>query len=299
MADEDKYRPDVQERLQQYFRSKSRQLLAAAEEVITDHAGLRGGHRETILRIYLSSILPRRFEAGRGMVYNQFQRSQECDIVIWDAHDYPSLPMSDHNFFFAESTKAVLEVKTRWSSNEFANILEKSSKVQRLLIPKTRSLADDIAMLQLDIEAIRRGEEHSGFLSIQAHIATAGIIIFGGREFSLNAAIKKMELTVHEAWPDLLLLLEAGIVIVKSYEHIEDANMTVRGVLRMYQSNEDALLIFTAGLLGSITERSLQVGEPFYLAEYIAGLVADSLTEIREFPLIMPVLIGKRPIWGG
>jgi hypothetical protein len=50
--------PRTQDLLRGYFRSKSDQLRAAAQASVGDHAGLRGGHREAVVRIYLNSILP-------------------------------------------------------------------------------------------------------------------------------------------------------------------------------------------------------------------------------------------------
>lgn len=40
----------TQRLVQQYFRSKTRQLLAAVQEVVSEHPGLRGSHREAVLR---------------------------------------------------------------------------------------------------------------------------------------------------------------------------------------------------------------------------------------------------------
>lgn len=72
----------TQRLVQQYFRSKTRQLLAAAQEVVSEHPGLRGGHREAVLRVYLNDIIPRRFAIGRGMIYGLSHRSREADVVI-------------------------------------------------------------------------------------------------------------------------------------------------------------------------------------------------------------------------
>lgn len=120
------------ERVRDYFRVKSRQLRASADLAVCDHNGLSGNHREELQRIYFNEVLPRRFEVGSGMVYGQFHRSREADIVIWNFKDYPSLPMSDHAFFFAESVRMVLESKSQMSSAEFDNDLLKSQAVSRL-----------------------------------------------------------------------------------------------------------------------------------------------------------------------
>jgi hypothetical protein len=49
----------IQELMQQYFRNKARELVAVAQQAICEHPGLRGGHREDVLRVYLNSFIHR------------------------------------------------------------------------------------------------------------------------------------------------------------------------------------------------------------------------------------------------
>src|SRR5277367_6338895 len=111
------------EQLRVFFSSKRRQILEASREAGTEHAGLLGSHRETIIREYLSALLPARFSVGRGMVYGFAHHSKEADLVVWDHLNYPSLRMRDHSLFVAESTRLVLEAKSRWSTAEFEDML--------------------------------------------------------------------------------------------------------------------------------------------------------------------------------
>src|SRR6185295_10863970 len=126
-----------------YFRAKRRELMALADLPVADHSGLRGGHREQIYRTYLADILPRRYSVGRGMVYGEFHRSREADIVVWDSHSYPSLPLQDHAFYFAESVRAVIECKSNWSATEFSDVLDKARAVRDIVPHKELSLADE------------------------------------------------------------------------------------------------------------------------------------------------------------
>ena len=119
--------------VQQYFRVKARQLAAMAHLPVCEHSTLTGSHREELQRIFLQEILPRRFSVGRGMVYGPFHRSREADIVIWDSQNYPSLPMLDHSFFFAESVRIVLECKSQWKDEEFKDVLIKCRLVRNIL----------------------------------------------------------------------------------------------------------------------------------------------------------------------
>ena len=47
------------------------------------------------------------------MVYGLVQRSKEADIVIWDAANYPSLPLVNHALFFCGVGTRCFGVKKR------------------------------------------------------------------------------------------------------------------------------------------------------------------------------------------
>jgi hypothetical protein len=288
---------DVQDRLQRYFRQKAVQLLAAGNEDVTDHSGLHGAHREAVIRNYLQPILPQRFTIDRGMVYGLMDRSRECDIVLWDAYNYPCLSMEGHKFFFAPSVRGVLEVKTRWEARERNDVLEKCHALHSLIGFSKPSLADDIAMLQLDVAGLKQGLTHSGILSLKPRIATGAIFLFGGGAFSLDTVVKEVgEDEIQDSWPDLLLLLEAGLVVIKEYDQ-ESESMNGQGYLRLFDAGQDALLVFTAMLLGLITDRSFQVEDPLYLVEYITNLLSSLPLTQKEFPVFGP-LPGRVPLWG-
>jgi hypothetical protein len=286
----------MQELMQQYFRNKTRELIAGARQAICEHPGLRGGHREDILRLYLNSILPKRFDVGRGMVYGQLHRSRESDIVIWDAHNYPSLQLRGHNLFFAESVRAILEVKTRWTSEEFEDILSKCEAARNIIVSKRPNLADDIAMLQLEVESLRTGQQHRGMVLKPHHIATGAIVFFGGASLQAASLSEEQIRDVDDSWPDALLLLEEGRVIMKHYVRAEGQPMSGKGFLEFVEAGEDALLIFTAILIGLITERSVQVEDPLYMLKYMYGYLEDLPSESIQFPLTRPVP-GRVAIW--
>jgi hypothetical protein len=279
--------------LQQYFGSKTKQLLAAAHEAVSEHSGLRGSHREDVLRIYLADILPQRFKAGRGMVYGRARHSREADIVIWDAQNYPSLHTHGHNMFFAESVRAVIEVKTRWSTDELTDIQDKCRSVRNIVPYKKPNLVDDVIQLQYAVAALTSGQEFLGTLILPHHIATGAIVLYGGQTLSANTLPEEVLDDADDSWPDVLLLLNEGQVILKHYEELEN---TYRGFLEFIKAKDDALLVFTAALLGLITERSAHVEDPFYLAEYIYFLLEDLPSETVEFQLMGPVA-GRRAFW--
>ncbi len=71
--------------VREHFRKRREGELAAAAEIVTEHHGLAGAHREAVIREFLARILPARFGIGRGMVYGMGHHSREADIVLWDA----------------------------------------------------------------------------------------------------------------------------------------------------------------------------------------------------------------------
>jgi hypothetical protein len=282
---------DTQERVRRFFQAKQQQLKTSANLAICDHPGLTGSHREEFQRIYLREILPKRFEVGRGMVYGNFHRSKEADIVIWDAQNFPSLPMLDHSFFFAESVRVVLESKSRWSNEEFQDVLSKAQAIRDIIPTYQQGLVDQLAMVQLELAALREGREHDGFLVAKHHIGSAGVFIQGGASFTANSLTEQLIEEADDRWPDLLLLLEPGRLVVKEYLPQEG-----RGQLLFYELGDDALLAFTNGLLVLLMERSFQVEQPFFLVDYVFEVAEIDPVSIVDFKL-MRLPSQRIPLW--
>jgi len=123
---------NIKEKIHQYFKFKTKELLALSEQAVLDHNGLRGNHREKVLCQFFDDILPKRYSIDNGMVYGMIGQSKETDIVIWDEFNYPKLKLYGSNFFFAESVKILIEVKTKWSTKEFKDIKNKTSSALKI-----------------------------------------------------------------------------------------------------------------------------------------------------------------------
>lgn len=259
--------------LTEYFRTKRLHLLTLSNLPICSHSGLAGSHREELERIYLREILPCRFEVGRGMVYGQFHRSREADIVIWDAQNYPSLPMLDHSFFFADSVKLVLESKTTYSAKEMADVLEKCRRVRDIVPPPGQNLDDLLEMMLLDIRCLKAGTTHGGMMIAKPHVGTAAMFLKGGNLNSVIRQAKKHVGELDDLWPDIFLLLDTGITVRK----LADAVL-------FYDAGEDCLLAFTSLLSDSLRDRVVSVEPPHYLLSYA-----------MEFGLEPSEVIGFRP----
>ncbi|MGG0718216.1 DUF6602 domain-containing protein [Robertmurraya massiliosenegalensis] len=256
--------------IKQYFKNKSIQLLAVSDQAICEHNGLKGSHREDLIKIYLNDIIPKRFEIGQGMVYGQFNRSNETDIVLWDSFNFPNLKMNGHSMFFAESVNAVIEVKTNYNSVSEQNVSEKSKTVKQVIRQHRNTINSRIFNIEQQIESLRNGVEYEGYLSLSESIKTCAIFINGGENFTEEQLTKYEDLYVE--WPDIVLFLKAGKLTVKSYDYEKETDF-----VRIYQSGEDSLLLFTKYLLEILSEQVVLIEGNLYFDDYIRN-------EIEEIP---------------
>lgn len=287
-------RSQTAEHVQGYFRAKAKELQAVAAQAISDHRGLQGSHREEICRRYLQAILPARYAIGRGMVYGFGHRSKEADIVLYDAANYPRLELSDHTFFFAESVRAVIEVKSRWCNDEAQDIRGKVRCVRDIISVARLNLEDEMDMIRLDIASLQSGLAHDGMIINRPHIGTGAIFLRGGVNFSLHHFTSDDLDTIDDDWPDVMLFIEPGIFIEKKYGF--DENGRAVGLLELYTLGEDALLMFTNGLLTMLSGRVVHQESPFYFETYMGDIVDIEPSSVVCFPLFRPIP-NRQPIW--
>jgi hypothetical protein len=286
--------PTTLDKVKSYFRGKTRELRALADIAICDHPSLSGGHREELQRIFFSDVLPKRYSVGRGMVYGPSKRSREADIVIWDSHNYPSLPLSDHSFFFARSVRCVLESKSRFSEEALKDAIHKSESVKEIFTFPEFGIREELAMLRQDIQSLQTGTPHSGALMVPHTIGTAAVFLQGGQEFG-KSYIEPWSHEIHRVWPDLLLFLEPGIVVIKEFG--DTSNGYGDPHLDVYYVGDDAMLLFTDALIERITERTDLVGAPLSILQSISYEESFSPTQRHPFSLTtFPPQ--RRPIWG-
>lgn len=284
------------ERVKQYFRGTRNELLALASKAVAEHSGLKGSHREQVCRSYLQLILPKRFEIGRGMVYGMIHRSREADIVLWDAQNYPHLEMSDHSFFFAESVRAVLEVKSNWNMEEFEDVRLKTRAVKKIMTMSGTNLTDTLAMMQMDIESLRSGDEHDGMILTRPRIGTAAIFLRGGSSFSLRGFQPNQIDDAEDDWPDVMVFLEAGIFVLQRYR--TKKNGTLVGQIEQYQLGEDVLLAFTNSLLALLEARVVRQESEFYFDTYAGDVAEVEPVEVVDFAPMRPIP-DRVPLWRG
>ncbi|MCC6612078.1 MAG: hypothetical protein IT320_01305 [Anaerolineae bacterium] len=269
--------------LAEYFENKAAQLLSGSKMAVTQHSGLKGSHREQLIRVYLQDIVPKRYEISRGMIYGMIQRSHECDVVVWDSANYPCIRLADHTMFFAESVRAVFEVKSKCDA--IHKIIKK---------PELMGLADQIRHLQLEIMSMQLGTEHDGILIAPNRIFTAAVFFRGGESFSdIEFSDDELQI-VDDMYPDLMLFLEPGIVVRKVYEGMPTE--PIESHLEIVQGEKYSLLLFTSYWLQALITNSVQVEDPLFLDSYIPGIIESLKIKCVDFPSLR-FCPGARPLW--
>ena len=288
---------ETQQLIREFFKNKTKQLIAVSDQAIVEHSSLKGTHRENIIDIYLNEILPKRFGVGKGMVYGLVHKSKEADLLIWDEQNYPELRMLGHSMFFAESAKAIIEVKTRWSTEEFNDIKEKSFTSKHMYRSHKPNIIDHLQMMENNLYAMQENKTFEGTLSSPNHILFSGLVFYGGEQFSIKNLTEKEINEIDDYWPDILVFLNAGKILSKEYIRHEEDSMIGTPILRLYDSGEDTLLIYTSLLLGEIMERAVHTEYPFYFTDYIYDLYAKLDYEEIEYPIMRPFPGGQKTIW--
>jgi len=205
--------------------------------------------------------------------------------------------MLDHAFFFAESARVVLESKSHWGDGELTDVLEKCRSVRDIIATTGLSLTDEIVLLKQEMAASRLGREPEGWLKIPHHIGTAAIFLKGGHTVQCDLLSDELIKDMDDSWPDVILLLEPGRVIIKNYETTESTPFGGTGWIESYDLGEDALIAFTIALLSFLEERSVQTEYPLNFMHYVPDLLEVDPTSSVDFPLTRPVP-QRRHIWG-
>ena len=276
--------------IQQYFRNKTQQILALSEQAVCEHGGLKGNHREDLISLYLSDLIPQRFKIGRGMIYSPLTRSHEADIVLWDAMNFPRLQMLGHEMYFAESVQATIEVKSNYTISEERDIVTKTRDLKEMWIPYTATITDDIHSLACAVAEMQNGCEYLGTLRKSKEIVSIVFSIKGGKRFSVQNLGKYEDIQLE--WPDLVLLLETGKVIVKIIG--EKANC-----VRVFSANEDALLLFSQLLLETLSDQVVATEGTIFLDHYIRSITNTLSFEDFPFPVTRPLANLRKPLFSG
>lgn len=288
---------EISEKIRQYFKSKSKQILAESEQAINDHSGLKGSHREGILCDFLEDILPKRFSVSNGMVYGLIGNSKEADIVICDELNYPRLPLKGSNLFFSESVKAIIEVKTNWNSDEFEDIKTKTKSAINIFNNYRQGVGERLNSIEAAIWSMKNDREYHGKLISPKRIGTAAIAYYGGQKFDIESLSKEEIERIENEYPEIILLLDAGKIIIKDYEIDEENNLSGKGFLRQITCNEDSLLVFVSMLTDLLANKSEHFEPPMLLTDYLYSLYEDYPKKTVYFQITRPIENNAKIFW--
>jgi hypothetical protein len=288
---------NIQEKIRQYFRSKTKQILALSEQAVSDHSGLTGSHRESVLRQFFDDIFPKRYSIDKGMVYGFVGQSREADIVIWDEQNYPKLKLSDSNVFFLESVKAVVEVKSNWNINEFEDIKKKSKAVINIFGRYRDGLSKKIEALQTEIWSLKTGDEYHGTLISPRRIGSAAIIYYGGQDFNIEKLDESETSRIEDEYPDIMLFLSAGKLIRKKFIANENNSLAGHGILEQIEYGDDSLLAFTLELMDLLTMHSEHMEPPLFLTDYLYEFSDNFEVKQISFKITRPIASNSETFW--
>lgn len=288
---------NIQEKIRQYFRSKTKQILALSEQALSDHGGLIGSHREAILRQFFEDVFPKRYSIDKGMVYGLIGQSREADIVIWDELNYPKLKLSDSNIFFLEGVKAVVEVKSNWNNNEFEDIKKKAKAVINIFGSYRDGLSKKIEALQTELWSLKSGNEYQGTLISPSRIGSAAIIYYGGQDFDIEKLDESENFRIEDEYPDIILFLSAGKLIIKKFVSNEDNSFAGYGMLEQIECQDDSLLLFTLELMDLLTIHSEHTEPPLFLSDYLYELSENFERKQISFRITRPIAGYSENFW--
>lgn len=128
--------------LQDYWRGIAQQLQAEVDFVNStiEHQASKGAGNELALRRGIAELLPDRFGVDTGIVIDRNgKQSKQCDIIIYDKHNYPGLlALRTTHLFPVDIVYAAIEVKTTLTTCEIDSSIDNIESVKSLdYIPRT------------------------------------------------------------------------------------------------------------------------------------------------------------------
>jgi hypothetical protein len=130
--------------LKDFYRSAQVELVEKRKTVskVLKQNKLLGEYLEAIFRDFVKSILPKRYEVARGVIIGKNKTSRECDIIIYNAHNFPPLFKSGEIVLIESYVVSyIIEVKTvlntttvREALVHFKNIKEIEPAIKYFLV---------------------------------------------------------------------------------------------------------------------------------------------------------------------
>jgi hypothetical protein len=106
-------------------------------------------------------------------------------------------------------------------------------------------------MVEQRLASIEAGQQLAGVLMARHHVGTAAIFLRGGSTFTADSVSDERLERADDCWPDILLLLEPGRLILKTYE--PEGRLGGHGCIAFFDYGPDALCIRGAVLSLEVT----------------------------------------------
>lgn len=248
------------------FALAAKKLRQDFEELSTvPHNAAKGAEAEGLVRAFLSSRIPKRFEVGAGFIIDPLDTiSRQTDVVIYDAFNCPVYRASENAAIFpSDNVAAVVEVKSKLTKEKLREAFEN--------IHATKSLR-------------KSGGEPPGPLRTQTF---AAIFAFSS-EIALDTISEVYAKLLSEfplgAHPDLMLILDRAVFSLACKPRGFDgwAAASIEGfgggaaegthlAISYLEAKEESLDIFFRLLLANLILFRAHVPHPGFRFESITG----------------------------
>lgn len=264
-------------------------MAADLRERLLAHPGELGAERESIVRDFLVSYLPKRFEISSGFAFDSSGRlSKQLDIIVADAHASPRFETpGGRRFYPCESVVAVGQIRSSLTSRrELLDALENLESVKTL----DRS-ANGKAFDRLRGESINHTENH--LHQIFTFLLVTGKAIIG--DTARDTLLDYVHARRAHVWPNVLLALDQYLITYCCADGVCPNTMHAIGLALQENESDPGLLMRFYLLLGGAIEATRVSGLPYW--EYLRFANEWNATVIRSTrdeppPLLSTLFIG-------
>ncbi|MDI1225219.1 DUF6602 domain-containing protein [Acinetobacter sp.] len=232
------------------------------------HNGLRGDHREDVLRKFLcEGRLPKQYAIGNGEIISSYsQTSKQTDLIIYDSNKSIIFEAtSTLQIFPIESVYGVIEVKSKLSKAKLIEGLDNIKSIKEIYTSTT---------VTKKLGKLAAASYHTN--------PPFGVIFaydLGGNSLdSLRVNLSEWcRNNPPKVWPNLICILNKGIIRfsegLKQALHSSDINDNCQ--ISALHFNDESLFEFTSSLITLCTNREIEV---FDLHNYKDnGIIIDNL----------------------
>ena len=247
--------------LEQLLSQAGKRMRSDLKERLVPHPGELGTEREEIVRDFLRSYLPRKFEVSTGFAFDAAGSiSQQLDIIIADATTCPRFETTGKKHFFpCESIVAVGQVKSKiTSANEFRRALENLQSVKALDRSANGKARDHLTNEPID-QRCNHLHQIFTFLFVTGKMLSEEAVFLEMLEY--------MKDTESHLWPNVIVAIDRYMMTYCCDGGICSNPMPARGIAFQGNSTEHDVLMKFYLQLGRAIEVTRICNMPYW--EYL------------------------------